>query len=238
MSADSILLVEDEPEIREMLSFSLVRAGFEVIEADSAETALARLQGTPPKLLIIDWRLPGMSGVDLVRRLRRDPATSELPLIMLTARGEESDKLTGFDAGIDDYVVKPFSPRELIARVKSLLRRAGNPADGKMAAGPIEVDTRAHRVTVEGTRVAVGPLEFRLLEQLMRWPDRAFDRAQLLDRVWGRNIFVEERTVDVHILRLRKALAPFGADRCIETVRGIGYRFVAEESEWGARDDE
>ena len=134
MAADSILLVEDEPEIREMLSFSLVRAGFDIVETDSAETALERLQGPPPKLLIIDWRLPGMSGVDLVRRPRRDPVTSELPLIMLTARGEESDKLSSFDAGIDDYVVKPFSPKELIARVKSLLRRAGNPADGKIAA--------------------------------------------------------------------------------------------------------
>ena len=170
MAADSILLVEDEPEIREMLSFSLVRAGFDVVETDSAETALKRLQGPPPKLLIIDWRLPGMSGVDLVRRLRRDPLTSELPLIMLTARGEESDKLTGFDAGIDDYVIKPFSPRESIARVKSLLRRAGNSADGKITAGPIEVDTRAHRVTADGARVRVGPLEFRLLEQLARWP--------------------------------------------------------------------
>ena len=237
MAADSILLVEDEPEIREMLSFSLVRAGFNVIEADSAETALARLQGPPPKLLIIDWRLPGMSGVDLVRRLRRNPVTSELPLIMLTARGEESDKLTGFDAGIDDYVVKPFSPKEMIARVKSLLRRAGNPADGKIHAGPIEVDTRAHRVTVNGARVRVGPLEFRLLEQLMRWPERAFDRAQLLDRVWGQAVFVEERTVDVHILRLRKALAPYGADRYIETVRGIGYRFAAEETDRGSLGD-
>ena len=237
MAADSILLVEDEPEIREMLSFSLVRAGFDVVEADSAETALERLQGPPPKLLIIDWRLPGMSGVDLVRRLRRDPVTSELPLIMLTARGEESDKLTGFDAGIDDYVVKPFSPKELIARVKSLLRRAGNSADRKITAGPVEMDTRAHRVTVDGVRVRLGPLEFRLLEQLMRWPERAFDRAQLLDRVWGRNMFVEERTVDVHILRLRKALAPFGADQCIETVRGIGYRFTTEDFDAGGCGD-
>lgn len=233
MAAESILLVEDEPEIREMLSFSLVRAGFDVIETDSAETALERLQGPPPKLLIIDWRLPGMSGVDLVRRLRRDPVTAELPLIMLTARGEESDKLAGFDAGIDDYVVKPFSPKELIARVKSLLRRAGSTADGKVVAGLIEVDTRGHRVTVRGSRVHLGPLEFRLLEQLMRWPERAFDRAQLLDRVWGRNVFVEERTVDVHILRLRKALAPFGADGCIETVRGVGYRFATDESDRG-----
>ena len=237
MAADSILLVEDEPEIREMLSFSLVRAGFDVVETDSAETALERLQGPPPKLLIIDWRLPGMSGVDLVRRLRRDPVTSELPLIMLTARGEESDKLSGFDAGIDDYVVKPFSPKELIARVKSLLRRAGNPADGKIAAGSIELDTRAHRATVDGARVRLGPLEFRLLEQLMRWPERAFDRAQLLDRVWGRNIFVEDRTVDVHVLRLRKALAPCGADQRIETVRGVGYRFAAEDSDRGGCGD-
>ena len=206
MAADSILLVEDEPEIREMLSFSLVRAGFDVIETDSAETALARLQGPPPKLLIIDWRLPGMSGVDLVRRLRRDPVTSELPLIMLTARGEESDKLAGFDAGIDDYIVKPFSPKELIAQgeVTAASRREPGRRENQ-AAGPNRSGYAcAHRVMVEGARVRVGPLEFRLLEQLMRWPERAFDRAQLLDRVWGRNVFVEERTVDVHILRLRK----------------------------------
>ena len=225
MASNSVLLIEDEPDIREMLAFSLGRAGFVVREAESAEQALSMLEGRLPGLLIIDWMLPGMSGVELARRLRRDGATAEVPLIMLTARGEESDKLKSFDAGIDDYVTKPFSPRELVARVRALLRRSGLPESGKIAAGGIEVDTNRHRVTVDGAAVHVGPTEFRLIETLIRHPERAFDRAQLLDRVWGRNVYVEERTVDVHVLRLRKALAPFGMDQAIQTVRGVGYRF-------------
>ena len=228
MALDSVLLVEDEADIREMLTFTLERSGFNVVSAETAEQALEILDGPLPNLVLIDWMLPGMSGVDLARRLRRDPITAELPLLMLTARGEESDKLKSFDAGIDDYVTKPFSPRELTARVKALLRRSGEPENGVLAHGRLCLDTRAHSVRVGDETVSLGPTEFRLLELLMRHPDRAFDRSQLLDRVWGRNVYIEERTVDVHVLRLRKALSPFGMANAVETVRGVGYRLSAQ----------
>ncbi len=224
MRSNTLLLVEDETDIREMLTFSLERVGFQVVAAETAEQALQLLHGKLPDLVIIDWMLPGMSGVELARRLRREAITSDLPLLMLTARGEESDKLKGFDVGIDDYVTKPFSPRELVARIKALLRRSGEPEDGVIACGCLSLDLRGHHVRVGDERVHVAPTEFRLLELLMRHPNRAFDRAQLLDRVWGRNVYVEERTVDVHVLRLRKALTPFGLGKAVETVRGIGYR--------------
>ena len=224
MPTNTVLLVEDDTDIREMLTFSLQRAGFEVAPAETAEQALEMLDGPLPALVIIDWMLPGMSGVELARRLRRDPLTKDLPTLMLTARGEEADKLKSFDAGIDDYVTKPFSPRELIARIKALLRRNGEPEDGVLALGRLTLDTRGHQVSVGEKPVRMSPTEFRLLELLMRNPDRAFDRGQLLDRVWGRNVYVEERTVDVHVLRLRRALSPFGMDKTVETVRGVGYR--------------
>ena len=224
MPTNTVLLVEDETDIREMLSFSLQRAGFEVVSAETAEQALEVLDGPLPALVIIDWMLPGMSGVELARRLRRDALTKDIPTLMLTARGEEADKLKSFDAGIDDYVTKPFSPRELIARIKALLRRSGEPEDGVLALGRLRLDTRGHQVAVGEQPVRIGPTEFRLLELLMRNPDRAFDRSQLLDRVWGRNVYVEERTVDVHVLRLRRALSPFGMDKTVQTVRGVGYR--------------
>ena len=224
MPTNTVLLVEDETDIREMLSFSLERAGFEVVSAETAEQALEALDGPLPALVIIDWMLPGMSGVELARRLRRDALTKDIPTLMLTARGEEADKLKSFDAGIDDYVTKPFSPRELIARIKALLRRSGEPEDGVLALGRLRLDTRGHQVAVGEHPVRIGPTEFRLLELLMRHPDRAFDRSQLLDRVWGRNVYVEERTVDVHVLRLRRALSPFGMDKTVQTVRGVGYR--------------
>lgn len=229
MSTNTILLVEDEPDIREMLGFTLSRAGYQVWEAETAEDALHKLDGLLPAMAIIDWMLPGMSGVDLARRLRRDEHTAQLPIIMLTARGEESDKLKSFDSGVDDYIVKPFSPRELIARVKALLRRTGTPDDGLLEAGSISMDLAAHQVRIGGEDVKLGPTEFRLLEQFMIHPDRAFDRSQLLDRVWGRSVYVEERTVDVHVLRLRKALKPFGMHTAIQTVRGVGYRFTAPQ---------
>jgi len=225
MTTNTVLLVEDEPDIRDMLNFALTRAGFQVLESDTAEDAMRKLDGRLPSLLIIDWMLPGMSGVDLARRLRLDAHTANLPMIMLTARGEETDKLKSFDSGIDDYIVKPFSPRELIARVKALLRRSGSPEDGIVESDGIRMDLNAHQVTINGERAKLGPTEFRLLELFMSNPDRAFDRSQLLDRVWGRSVYVEERTVDVHVLRLRKALKPYGLDRLIETVRGVGYRF-------------
>ena len=224
MPSNDVLLVEDETEIREMLAFSLQRAGFRVQSAETAEQALQLLDGPLPGLVVIDWMLPGMSGVELARRLRRDALTAELPLLMLTARGEESDKLKSFDAGIDDYVTKPFSPRELIARMKALLRRSGEPEDGVIAYGGLVLDTHGHHVTIGEQPVHVAPKEFRLLELLMRHPERAFNRAQLLDLVWGRNVYVDERTVDVHVLRLRKALSPFGMADAVQTVRGVGYR--------------
>ncbi|MDH3641394.1 MAG: phosphate regulon transcriptional regulator PhoB [Gammaproteobacteria bacterium] len=225
MNTNAILLIEDEPEIRDMLRFALTRAGFEVTGAESAEEALTYLDGVLPGLLIIDWMLPGMSGVDLARRLRKDDHTAHLPMIMLTARGEETDKLKSFDSGVDDYITKPFSPRELIARVKALLRRSGSPEDGVIESDGIRLDIKAHELLINGAMVAIGPTEFRLLELFVNNPGRAFDRSQLLDRVWGRSVYVEERTVDVHVLRLRKVLKPFGLDQLIKTVRGVGYRF-------------
>ncbi len=228
MPSNTVLLVEDERDIREMLTFSLERAGFVVATAETAEQALAMLEGPLPGLAIIDWMLPGLSGVQLARKLRQDALTRDLPLLMLTARGEEADKLKGFDAGFDDYMTKPFSPRELVARIKALLRRSGEPEDGVLEIGPLKLDTRGHHVVVGDDRVRIGPTEFRLLELLMRNPDRAFDRGQLLDRVWGRNVFVEERTVDVHVLRLRRALSPFGMDKTVQTVRGVGYRLAPQ----------
>ena len=219
------MVVEDEPEIRELLSFTITRAGFDVVSAESAEQALQLLDRSLPELLLIDWMLPGMSGVDLARRLRRDELTSALPIIMLTARGEEADKLKSFDSGVDDYVTKPFSPRELVARMKALLRRAGAPEDNILEVGGIRLDLNGHRVSIDGQPIHMGPTEYRLLELLMRHPDRAFDRSQLLDRVWGRSVYVEERTVDVHVLRLRKILQPYELQHLIQTVRGVGYRF-------------
>lgn len=224
----TILVVEDEPDIREMLRFTLTRAGFEVWDSESAEQAVQRLDGRLPNLLIIDWMLPGASGIELARRLRHDDHTTHLPMIMLTARGEETDKLKSFDSGIDDYVTKPFSPRELIARVKALLRRSGNPDDGVLESGGIRLDLNGHQLFIHQTPVSIGPTEFRLLELFLSHPGRAFDRSQLLDRVWGRSVYVEERTVDVHVLRLRKLLKPFGLNHLIQTVRGVGYRLAAE----------
>ncbi len=226
MPASTILIIEDEPEILELMTFTLERAGYQIVPVTSAEEALNKLNGPLPSLAIIDWMLPGMSGVDLARKLRQDELTADMPLIMLTARGEESDKLRSFDSGIDDYMTKPFSPRELLARIKALLRRAGTPEDGVLAADSMALDTQSHRLMIDGQEVHLGPTEFRLLAFLMRHPNRAFDRSQLLDRVWGRSVYVEDRTIDVHVLRLRKALKPHNRDGLIQTVRGVGYRFT------------
>ena len=225
MAGNAVLIVEDEREIREMIAFALERAGFRVMEASSAEAAIEQLEGLLPDVVVVDWMLPGSTGIELVRRLRRDAHTAQLPLLMLTARGEETDKLRSFEVGVDDYVTKPFSPRELIARIKALLRRTGAPEDGILRVGDVQLDTLSHRLSISGTSVHIGPTEFRLLEFLMRNAERAFDRSQLLDRVWGRSVYVEERTVDVHILRLRKVLAPYSKAQLVQTVRGVGYRF-------------
>ena len=224
--ATSVLIVEDEPEIREMLNFSLTRAGFTVIEAATGEMALQRLDTDLPDILIVDWMLPGMSGVELAKRIRRDELTSALPLLMLTARSEETDVLKSFESGIDDYMSKPFSPKELVARIKALLRRSGAPENDVLEASGIRIDLVSHRLTIEGKNINIGPTEYRLLELLMRSPDRVFERDQLLDRVWGRSSYIETRTVDVHVLRLRKVLKPFGLDGTVQTVRSVGYRFT------------
>jgi two-component system phosphate regulon response regulator PhoB len=223
----SILIVEDEKEIRELLVFTLLRDGYEVIEAETAEVALEKIDNRLPDLILVDWMLPGMDGIDLAKRLRRDELTADLPIVMLTARGEEADKLKSFAGGIDDYITKPFSPRELLARVKALLRRSGGPKNNLIEASGICLDLNSYRITINGNEIQISPTEYKLLEVLMRNPDRAFERSQLLDRVWGRQVYVEERTVDVHMLRLRKILKPHGLDATLQTVRGIGYRFTS-----------
>jgi two-component system phosphate regulon response regulator PhoB len=226
-TAASILVVEDESAIRRVIRFSLGRAGFNVIEAEGADEAVQRIADNRLDLVLLDWMLPGQSGLDLARRLRREAVTRDLPIIMLTARVEESDKVCGLDAGADDYVTKPFSPRELVARVRALLRRARPHADEvAVVVDGLTLDPVAHLVHAEGKTIDLGPTEFRLLRFFMTHPDRVYSRGQLLDEVWGRSSFVEERTVDVHILRLRKSLKPTGFDSYIHTVRGAGYRFT------------
>ena len=222
----SILIVEDEKEIRELLVFTLLRDGYKVVEAENAEIALEKIDNRLPDLLLLDWMLPGIDGIELAKRLRRDELTAELPIVMLTARGEEADKLQSFAGGIDDYITKPFSPRELLARVKALLRRSGGPQNNLIEASGICFDLNSYRITINGTEIQTTPTEYKLLEVLMRNPDRAFERSQLLDRAWGRQTYVEERTVDVHMLRLRKIFKPYGLDTALQTVRGIGYRFT------------
>ncbi len=221
-----ILVVDDEAPIREMLCFTLQRNDFETIEAADGHQALIRVADDRPDLILLDWMLPDISGIDLARRLKREEATAELPIIMLTARAAEEDKIRGLDVGADDYITKPFSPRELTARIKAVLRRAA-PALGqdRLSAGGLAIDLQGHRVEADGEPVELGPTEFRMLHFFMSHPDRVYSRAQLLDNVWGSNVYVEERTVDVHIRRLRKALASSGYDRYIQTVRGAGYRF-------------
>ncbi|MFQ3346588.1 MAG: two-component system phosphate regulon response regulator PhoB [Candidatus Azotimanducaceae bacterium] len=223
----SILIVEDEQEIRELLVFTLLRDGYEVVEAETAEIALEKIDSRLPDLILVDWMLPGMDGVELAKRLRRDELTAELPIVMLTARGEEGDKLLSFAGGIDDYITKPFSPRELLARLKALLRRSGRPKNNLIQASGICLDLNSYRITINDQEIQISPTEYKLLEVLMRNPNRAFERSQLLDRVWGRKVYVEERTVDVHMLRLRKILKPYGLDATLQTVRGIGYRFTS-----------
>lgn len=224
LASKSILVVEDEPDIRELLSFTLHRAKFKVLPAADSEEAIRLLEGSLPSVAIIDWMLPGMSGIELAKRIRSDEETSELPIIILTARSGEVDKLQGFKYGIDDYVTKPFSPRELVARVRALLRRSGKLQDGNINVNGIQLDTVAHSVSIEGNSVHLRPTEYRLLEILMRHPNRAFLRSQLLDQVWGRSVYIDERTVDVHVLRLRNALKPYHKHTAIKTIRGVGYR--------------
>jgi two-component system, OmpR family, phosphate regulon response regulator PhoB len=228
MSAKQILVVEDERPIREMIAFGLRRAGFEVREAADARTGRAEVANKLPDLLLVDWMLPDTSGLEFTRALKRDRETRELPVIMLTARAEEGDKVAGLEGGADDYITKPFSPRELLARINAVLRRA-LPAEGaeRIDIEGLVLDQSSQRVSAGERTVALGPTEYRMLAFFMTHPERVYTREQLLDRVWGGNVYVEERTIDVHIRRLRKALEEFGYDRLIQTVRGSGYRFSA-----------
>jgi two-component system phosphate regulon response regulator PhoB len=224
----SVLVVEDEPAIQELLRVNLVDAGYEVRAALDAESAQRELNAALPTLLLLDWMLPGKSGLTLAKELRASTRTRDLPIIMLTARTDEADKIAGLDAWVDDYVTKPFSPRELKARIKAVLRRrAPESAQEVLTAGRLRLDPATHRVTVDEETVPLGPSEFRLLRFLLARPERVHSRTQLLDQVWGDHVYIEERTVDVHIRRLRLALEPFGEDRLIETVRGAGYRLTA-----------
>ena len=226
----TILVVEDEPAIAELLSVNLGFAGHKVLVAENAEIAQSIVEGQLPDLILLDWMLPGMSGVRYARKLRADERTKEIPIIMLTARSDEGDKVEGLETGADDYITKPFSPKELMARIKAVMRRrAPQLTNDTVEIGGLRLDPATHRLwgTVDGQAVALdlGPTEFRLLHFFMTHAERVHSRAQLLDQVWGDHVFVEERTVDVHIRRLRKALEPTGHDRLIETVRGSGYRF-------------
>ncbi len=227
-----ILVIEDEAAIREMVRFTLSRAGFELVEAADGAEARARLAEGGIDLVLLDWMLPGESGLDLLARLKGEAASARLPVIMLTARAESGDKVVGLEAGADDYVTKPFSPAELTARIRAVLRRVGAALpdeEGALGIGGLTLDPISHRVTVAGEPLEVGPTEFRMLEFFLRHPERAYTRGQLLDAVWGRDAVVEERTVDVHIRRLRALLEPSGLDRLVQTVRGHGYRFSARE---------
>ena len=226
MTAKHILIVEDERPIREMIAYGLKRAGFDVREAEDSRAARSAMADRRPDLMLIDWMLPDTSGLELTRSLKRERETRDLPIIMLTARAAEADKVAGLDGGADDYLTKPFSPRELLARVNALLRRASGQDEGEeVARGALVLDRAGHRVNSSGRPVIMGPTEYRLLEFFMLHPDRVYSREQLLDRVWGGNVYVEERTIDVHIRRLRKALEDFDCDHYIQTVRGTGYRF-------------
>jgi len=225
MEGKQILILEDEKPIRDMVAFGLKRGGFEVLEAEDCAEARSRIADRFPDLALVDWMLPDMSGLEFTRWLKKNESTCDLPVIMLTARAEEEDKVRGLEGGADDYVTKPFSPRELIARINAVLRRSGNGAGEVVQADGLELDAASHRVRTDGSEVSLGPTEFRLLRFFMTHRERVYSRDQLLDRVWGGDVYVEERTVDVHIRRLRKALEGQGYDRFIQTVRGSGYRF-------------
>jgi two-component system phosphate regulon response regulator PhoB len=223
MGAD-ILVVEDEPQIQELIAVNLEHAGHRVRRAASAQEADAAIRVALPDVVVLDWMLPGESGLALARRLRGDARTRELPIVMLTARAMENDKVSGLEAGADDYLTKPFSPRELNARIKALLRRRAPQRSGEaVEVEGLRLDPATHRVTAGAERIALSPAEFKLLHFLLTHPGRVYSRAQLLDHVWGDHVYIEERTVDVHIRRLRKALEPSGHDRLIDTVRGAGY---------------
>jgi len=225
----NILVVDDEPAILDMVEFAIKRTGFTVTLAQDSMQAMNYIADRPPDLILLDWMLPDISGVDLARRLKREELTRAIPIIMLTARAEEGDKLKGFEIGVDDYVTKPFSTRELIARINAVLRRSEPPGENDaITVSGLELDPTTHRVHSDGEKIHLGPTEFRLLQFFMTHPERVYTRSQLLDRVWGQNVYIEDRTVDVHIRRLRKELSMHGCDKLIQTVRGAGYRFSVQ----------
>ncbi|NLR76743.1 MULTISPECIES: phosphate regulon transcriptional regulator PhoB [Leeia] len=227
--AANILVVEDEPAIQELIAFNLEQAGHHVLRADTSERAQHLVKNALPDLILLDWMLPGQSGIDFARRMRSDDRTRPIPIIMLTARSDEQDKIMGLECGADDYVTKPFSPRELLARIKAVLRRrAPQMTDDVVEVRGLRLDPQTHRVTSHGSPMDLGPTEFRLLHFFMTHAERVHSRTQLLDQVWGDHVFVEERTVDVHIRRLRSSLEPSGHDNLIQTVRGAGYRFSTQ----------
>ncbi len=226
MSMATILIVDDEPDIREVIRFALENAQFRVIEAGHADDARKLLATEELDLILLDWMLPGRSGLELATQLKQNPKTRFIPIIMISARGEEEDRVKGLETGADDYIAKPFSSREMVARVKAVLRRTRpDESTDDIEIGGLRIDHISHRVSVNGTPIEIAPTEYRLLHFFMTHVDRAFSRSQLLDQVWGDQVYVEERTVDVHIRRLRKALETTGHDRLLQTVRGVGYRF-------------
>ncbi|NKB36151.1 MAG: phosphate regulon transcriptional regulatory protein PhoB [Gammaproteobacteria bacterium] len=221
-----ILIVEDEAAIREMLGYSLMKSGYAFEEAADTNEADKLIAEELPDLILLDWMLPGMSGVDYARRLRGKPESKAIPIIMLTARGEEPDKIRALDMGADDYITKPFSTRELLARIRALMRRSsGEKKEGVVKVQGLTLDSDTYRVTANEQNIEISPTEFRLLHFFITHPERVYTRTQLLDQVWGQNVYVEERTVDVHIRRLRQTLAAHGYDKFIQTVRSVGYRF-------------
>jgi two-component system phosphate regulon response regulator PhoB len=224
--AKRVLLVEDEAPIREMLKFVLEQSGYETLEAEDFDIALEKVVEPYPDLILLDWMLPGGSGVQLAKRLKQHEFTRNIPIIMVTARGEEEDKVRGLDSGADDYVTKPFSPKELVARIKAVIRRVTpTSSEEQIEFQGLRLDPVSHRTTVNDEPLDMGPTEFKLLHFFMAHAERVYSREQLLDNVWGTNVYVEDRTVDVHIRRLRKAISRFGHDNMIQTVRGSGYRF-------------
>ncbi len=224
-----ILVVEDEAPIREMISFVLEQNGFNAIEANDIEQALDKVQEPYPDLILLDWMLPGGTGVSLAKKLKQNEYTRNIPVIMLTARSDEDDKVKGFEAGVDDYVTKPFSPKELIARIKAVIRRVSPTSlEEEVEFHGLKLDPVAHRAAINGNSLELGPTEFRLLHFFMTHTERVYSREQLLDNVWGTNIYVEDRTVDVHIRRLRKAISGEGHEEFVQTVRGAGYRFSSK----------
>ena len=226
MSSFTVLIVEDEDAIREMLVMVLDQSSFVSIEATDAEEAQKLLDDKIPDLILLDWMLSGISGVEWARRLKKEPVYKDIPIILLTARGEEEDKIRGLEIGADDYMTKPFSPKELIARIRAVLRRSGKiQGQAQITLGDLILDTEQHRLSISDKQLEVSPTEFRLMQFFMTHPDKVYTRTQLLDQVWGRSVYIEERTIDVHIRRLRKILEEHGREDLVQTVRGFGYRF-------------